>query len=287
MGGSPGPLPGLRLTSLGRRRRARLAALAEQPRQERAALVLPRLADTGRQLACTRLPQEVRVPLPRVIEMPFGSVHDASFHAYRTGERPAIFPPADDSAYIHAMRLTSLPDADLVARCRAGDQDAWRELVNRFSRYVYAICSQAFRLRQDDCEEVFQEVFSRTYEHLDRLRDDAAIRPWIGQLTRRLSIDRLRSSSREEFLGDEPAPAGEDETMDRLDEAFWVHEAMAGLPENCREILDRFFARDESYQTIGAALDIPSGTIASRISRCLGKLREILEGRELGSSPSS
>lgn len=183
------------------------------------------------------------------------------------------------------MQLASLSDADLVARCRAGDEDAWRELVTRFSRYVYAICMQAYRLARDDAEEVFQEVFTRTFEHLDRLRDDAAIRPWIGQLTRRLCIDRLRAGSREE-LSDEPGE-GVDETMDLLDEAFSVHEALAGVSEDCREILDRFFARDESYHTIGAALDIPSGTIASRISRCLAKLRGHLEGRNSASEPSS
>ena len=47
-----------------------------------------------------------------------------------------------------------------------------------------------------------------------------------------------------------------------------------------------FFARDESYQTIGEALEIPSGTIASRISRCLAKLREIFEGRNPAAEPS-
>jgi len=55
---------------------------------------------------------------------------------------------------------------------------------------------------------------------------------------------------------------------------------MAGLSENCREILDRFFARDETYRTIGEALELPAGTIASRISRCLVKLRGELEGRK-------
>ena len=59
-----------------------------------------------------------------------------------------------------------------------------------------------------------------------------------------------------------------------------MHEAMKQLPEHCAEILDRFFARDESYRTIGEALDIPPGTIASRISRCLRKLRGQLEGRK-------
>jgi RNA polymerase sigma factor (sigma-70 family) len=70
-------------------------------------------------------------------------------------------------------------------------------LVERFSRYVYAIAIRAYRLPEHDAEDVFQEVFARTYEHLHRLRSDAAIRPWIGQLARRLAIDRLRISSRE------------------------------------------------------------------------------------------
>jgi RNA polymerase sigma factor (sigma-70 family) len=177
------------------------------------------------------------------------------------------------------MSLAQVSDARLVARCRAGEQEAWQELVTRFSRYVYAIATQGFRLSEHDAEDVFQEVFTRTYEHLDRLREDEAIRPWIAQLTRRLCIDHLRASGREQPSGEDLEPPGFDDTLAQIDEALSVHEALAGLPEHCQEILDRFFARDESYQTIADELDIPAGTIASRISRCLGKLREKLEGR--------
>src|SRR5919109_3675307 len=180
----------------------------------------------------------------------------------------------------------SLSDAALVSRCRTGDESAWAELVNRFSRYVYAIATQGFGLRAEDAEDVFQEVFARTFQHLERLRDDEAIRPWIGQLTRRLCIDRIRAEAREELSDEEPADEAE-ETIAQLDESLAVHEAMGALPEHCSEILDRFFARDESYHTIASELSIPSGTIASRISRCLGKLREVLEGRNQASDPSS
>jgi RNA polymerase sigma-70 factor (ECF subfamily) len=179
----------------------------------------------------------------------------------------------------------SVSDAQLVGRCRAGDHDAWSELVERFSRYVYAIAVRAYRLAPDDADDVFQEVFARTYEHLARLRDDAAIRPWLGQLTRRLCIDHLRSSAREQPAEDEVEGAA-DETLERLDEALTVHEALAELSDPCREVLDRFFAQDESYRTIGAALGLPSGTIASRISRCLQKLRAELEGRKPAAGPS-
>ena len=182
----------------------------------------------------------------------------------------------------------TLSDSELVARCRSGDQQAWAELVDRFSRYVYAISVQAFRLPEADAEDVFQEVFARAYEHLDGLRDDAAVRPWLGQLTRRLCIDRLRATSRERPTADEELDlAGSEETLTMLEDALTVHEALAATPEHCREILDRFFARDESYRTIGEALDLPAGTIASRISRCLGRLRELLEGRTQPDTPSS
>jgi RNA polymerase sigma factor (sigma-70 family) len=183
---------------------------------------------------------------------------------------------------------STLSDSELVARCRAGDQQAWAELVERFSRYVYAISVQAFRLPEADAEDVFQEVFARAYEHLDALRDDAAVRPWLGQLTRRLCIDRLRLTARERPAAEQELElAGTDETLAMLEEALTVHEALAESPEHCREILDRFFARDESYRTIGDALELPAGTIASRISRCLARLRDLLEGRTDAGPPSS
>jgi RNA polymerase sigma factor (sigma-70 family) len=184
------------------------------------------------------------------------------------------------------MSLGLLADADLVARCREGDQQAWNELVHRFSRYVYAITSRVYRLSQHDAEDVFQDVFARTYERLDDLRDDEAIRPWIATLTRRMCVDRMRSGAREQPM-DEPIDPGEtDDAIETLDEALAIHEGLKALPEHCGEILDRFFARDESYRTIGEALNLPPGTIASRISRCLGKLKGQLEGRKPRFPPS-
>jgi RNA polymerase sigma factor (sigma-70 family) len=167
-------------------------------------------------------------------------------------------------------------DAELVGRCLRGEQQAWNDLVERYARYVHAIATQGYRLRPPDAEDAFQEVFLRVYDRLDSLRDPEALRPWIAQLTRRVCLDRLAASGREEPTEE---PAALDETVEELDEAFAVREALASLPDECREVLDRFFCRDESYRTIGAELGIPAGTIASRISRCLGKLRERFEGR--------
>jgi RNA polymerase sigma-70 factor (ECF subfamily) len=165
-------------------------------------------------------------------------------------------------------------DSELVGRCREGDEDAWNELVDRYSRYVHAIVVQGYRLQGPDAEDAFQEVFLRVYERLGSLRKPGALRPWIAQLTRRVCLDRLAALRREEATELEPAEARA--VLEEIDEAFAVREALAGLPEECREVLDRFFCRDESYRTIGEELSIPSGTIASRISRCLAKLREQL-----------
>jgi RNA polymerase sigma-70 factor (ECF subfamily) len=163
-------------------------------------------------------------------------------------------------------------DAELVGRCLDGDRAAWDELVLQYARYVNAIATQGYRLRGPDAEDAFQEVFLRVYDRLGSLRNRDALRPWIAQLTRRVCLDRLAAGGREEPAEVEPAEV--ERTLEELDEAFAVREALGGLSEECREVLDRFFCRDESYRTIGEELGIPSGTIASRISRCLGKLRE-------------
>jgi RNA polymerase sigma factor (sigma-70 family) len=177
-------------------------------------------------------------------------------------------------------------DAQLVSRCRQGDPAAWNEFVERFSRYVYAICGRGFRLAQHDAEDVFQEVFARAYERLPELRSDDAVRPWLAQLTRRLCIDRLRLNARDMPSEAEPDERGVDDVLSQLDDAMSVRAALDKVGDPCREILDRFFCRDESYHTIGEVLAIPAGTIASRISRCLEKVRAELDGRNRASGPS-
>ena len=169
-------------------------------------------------------------------------------------------------------------DAQLVSRCREGDPAAWNEFVERFSRYVYAICLRGFRLAQHDAEDVFQEVFSRAFQRLPELRSDEAVRPWLAQLTRRLCIDRLRLLARDTPSDGEPDEGEVDDVLAGLDEAMAVRAALDKVGDPCREILDRFFCRDESYRTIGDELEIPAGTIASRISRCLEKVRGEMEG---------
>ena len=83
----------------------------------------------------------------------------------------------------------------------------------------------AYRLPEHDAEDVFQDVFARTFERLDSLRDDAAIRPWIAQLTRNACVDRLRAGAREQ-PSDEPHADEIDAAIEQLDEALDVHEGL-------------------------------------------------------------
>jgi RNA polymerase sigma-70 factor, ECF subfamily len=178
--------------------------------------------------------------------------------------------------------LRSTDDGELVARCRAGDQGAWRTLIERHASLVHGILRGGFRLDSHDAEDAFQEVFARLYVSMNTIRDGAAVRGWIAQVTRNVALDWLRRRTREASAGDTLEEQAIDERsfeepLRAVDDALTVRAALERLPEHQREILDRFFARDQSYQTIAAELGIAPGTIASRISRALAALRTEFE----------
>ena len=174
------------------------------------------------------------------------------------------------------MTYQRLPTTTLK-QCRRGDQAAWADLVRSYQRYVYAICVRGFKLDSADAEDVFQETFARTWRNLDRIDDEIALRAWLGQVARRLCVDRLRALQR--VQPDADAAAAVADPVDRLAEidlAMDVRDALQQLPEPCRDVLERFFCQDQSYARISDEMGIPEGTIASRISRCLVRLRTTL-----------
>ena len=131
------------------------------------------------------------------------------------------------------MTPAELSDSELVRLLRSGDEAAWAIFVERYSRYVLAIATRAYRLREQDAEDVFQELFARAHAHLGGLRDDNALRPWVAQLTRRICVDRHRAVGREE-LGVDVDEAFAADTMERLDEALAVRAALATLSPDCQ-----------------------------------------------------
>jgi RNA polymerase sigma-70 factor, ECF subfamily len=168
---------------------------------------------------------------------------------------------------------------DLVARCRRGDPEAWPQFVRRFAPYVHTIAAHGYRLSEQDAQDVFQEVFLRAWTRLDTLRDDAAVQPWLAQLTRRLAIDRLRSRAREAVREtvrddlDDLRHVPTEDPLEALEEALIVREAIDSLPAIHRDIVDRFFVEGQSYATIAAELGVAEGTVSSRICRAVDRLR--------------
>lgn len=181
-------------------------------------------------------------------------------------------------------------DAELVARCQTGDQDAWRALVARHAPLVSGLLRGAFRFEAHDAEDAFQEVFTRAYLRLSTLRDGATVRGWLAQVTRNVALDAIRRRRPEAADGEQldDVPDLED-ALGAVDRALAVRAALAALPAAQQEILERFFVRDQSYREIADELGLPPGTIASRISRALAALRQEWEreGRSPGSVPSS
>src|SRR5665213_2284940 len=123
--------------------------------------------------------------------------------------------PAGEAAALARRR-----DALLVQRCRSGDESAWAALVERFSNYVYAILTRGFDLDQATAEDVFQEVFIRTYRSLGTLDQPESIKPWLAQLTR-------RARGRRRCLPPGGSRAGDRSQLGAADPAFDVVEQAA------------------------------------------------------------
>jgi RNA polymerase sigma factor (sigma-70 family) len=173
------------------------------------------------------------------------------------------------------------PDTDAGALVRAaacGDERSWNALVDRYSGLVWAI-ARNHRLSASDCDEVFQTTWLRLVEHAGRLQDPAKVGGWLATTARHESLRLLRRSGRQIPMGDElPEPACQapapdaDMLRSERDQALW--DAFARLPERDQALL-RLLTADPapSYEEIGAALDMPIGSIGPTRARCLERLR--------------
>ena len=93
----------------------------------------------------------------------------------------------------------------LVERCRQGEDEAWRELVDRFGQRIYSVAYH-FTLKREDAEELAQEIFLKIFENLSRYDGSFPLVAWIVSLSRNLCIDRYRRRKREKsfrFVSDD------------------------------------------------------------------------------------
>ena len=191
---------------------------------------------------------------------------------------------------------TTTDDKDLVSRCRQGEDDAWRELVDRFGPRVYAIAYH-FTLKREDAEELSQEIFLKLFENLDRYDGGFPLVAWVLSVSRNLCIDRYRRKKRERsfrFVSDEAVtsllPSGDDPSSLALkkERTQMLFSALADVPEDLAEILILRDLNGLAYDEIGKALELPEGTVKSRLFRARAEVaRRIRERHVRRSSPSA
>lgn len=178
-------------------------------------------------------------------------------------------------------RLTP-SDAELIARCLADDQDAWRRLVERYSSLVHSI-PRRYGLSRADADDVFQTVFVRLVRRLPLLRDHSRVSAWLIQTATRETW-RVRNRSRRTAPIDpaalEPA-APEAPSLADFEAQQHVREAMLELDPRCRNLVTALFTESPrpSYDEVAERLAIPVGSLGPTRSRCLEKLGRLLEER--------
>ena len=195
--------------------------------------------------------------------------------------------------------MSNADEQALVSRCREGNDDAWRELVDRFGPRVYAIAYH-FTMKREDAEELSQEIFLKLFENLHRYDGGFPLIAWVLSVSRNLCIDRYRRKKREKsfrFVSDEAVasllksdddPAGIALKKERTKILF---SALAEIPEDLAEILVLRDLNGLAYDEIGKALDLPDGTVKSRLFRARAevarKIRERHESRGTASAFAS
>jgi RNA polymerase sigma factor (sigma-70 family) len=187
---------------------------------------------------------------------------------------------------------TTDDDAALVARCRLGDATAWTALVQRYQRLVYAIVRRT-GADEHAAADVFQTVFARLLDHLPRLSQPARLQAWIVTTAKREALrsrqlgQRTVSMTRSEDEGGvaledslpDTSPLAE-EALDRLQQLDLLRVGLDRLDARCRDLLLLLFCDDDerpAYDEVARRLAVPVGSIGPTRSRCLAKLRQLVE----------
>jgi RNA polymerase sigma factor (sigma-70 family) len=156
--------------------------------------------------------------------------------------------------------------ADLVARARDGDQQAWDALVDRYCPLIWWICRR-YQLADADAADVSHSVWLQLVDHLDQVGDPAALASWLARVTWHECSLILQE------IPDQGALAAERELL-LAERHAALFAAYADLPPGDQRLIALLTAVPrEPYAKIGAALGIPVASIAPSRRRCLARLR--------------
>lgn len=202
-------------------------------------------------------------------------------------------------------------EAQLLARCRRGEPDAWDELFNRHyavaGRFVFQLGSDFSR---EDADEICQEAFLSVIRNLQSFQGGSQFQTWLFRIVANKARDfrekqhaakrgggqtplSLSAENPETGLTPDPpsvAPAPDVDLLN-VERAGLVRDALDQLNEPCREIIELRYFGDLSYEELGNELRLNPKTVSSRLSKCLDKLeaiaRRIFSGEKAGVFPSN
>jgi RNA polymerase sigma-70 factor (ECF subfamily) len=173
-------------------------------------------------------------------------------------------------------------EADLISRARAGEAAAWEALVHNHEQRVYRL-AYLMLADPDEAQDVVQNTFIRAYQHLNNFDDQRPLQPWLLRIASNLALNRRRSIGRYWFALQRLARPDldvrrttEGAAVNREGfEALW--QAVRRLSElDQRVIYLRYFLELSEAET-ASALEVPAGTVKSRLHRALIRLRTIIE----------
>jgi RNA polymerase sigma-70 factor, ECF subfamily len=181
------------------------------------------------------------------------------------------------------------PEAGLVRRCLAGDEKAYRELIEMYQPRVYSLSLRILR-RAEDAQDVCQETFIRMFRALDRYDPERPFAAWLFSIATRLSIDQLRRRKNQPMPLTQRDRDDEEYTLEVVDTGPRPEEAAAhseeeartrslidSLPPHYRIVVLLRHQQDLSYEEIATSLHLPLGTVKARIHRARALLKERID----------
>lgn len=185
---------------------------------------------------------------------------------------------------VPAVEGRPLDEAEQVERARRGDADAYEELVHRYTetafRIAYLVTGSAA-----EAEDATQDAFVKAYWALARFRSGAPFRPWLLRIVGNEARNRRRSAGRRAALelkaaeelragGATPSPEA---AAEAAEDRRTLLSALGSMVEEDRQVIASRYFLQLSVEETAAALGVAEGTVKSRLSRALGRLRELME----------